>query len=111
MPEKVKWLYWLKWLLIMTATLIVSYVITVIIIFGAMFEDVEESAKLTCDQFNVGDSWEEVKSISHRNGFKPALDKKNAMVSFFFYGDFLGIAGCELFFEDNILTKKNVWVD
>jgi len=33
------------------------------------------------------------------------------MVSFFFDGDFLDIAGCELFFEDNILTKKNVWVD
>lgn len=111
MVEKVKWLYWLKWFLIMCTTLVVSYAITVFIIFAILFEDVEHNANEVCNQFSLGDSWGKVISISDQNDSKPYLDEKNSIVSFFFDGGFLDIAGCELYFENNILTKKKIWVD
>ena len=95
----------------MVLTLVISFVVAILVIFWGIFDDVERSATQVCAQFHLGESWNQAISVANQNGWKPYLDKKNSMISFLFDGGFLDIAGCELYFENNKLTGKNVWVD
>ena len=112
MEQKVKWRYWLKWPLIMGATLVVCFVATVVIIFSS-FEDVKLKAEGVCSKFSLGQSYEDIKNLSdEQKGEYDGYDVSPHTINIYFHkSSFLDIAGCELRFQDNKLIMKKVWVD
>ncbi len=102
----------IKWAIYLLVIFAAGFAITFATIFSS-FEDVESNAASACNQFQLEENYA-VALVKARNidlNLSIPEGEVRQEIDLLFTGGFLSIGGCTLYFENDRLVNKKVWVD